>query len=354
MSVTKELFEDKKILVTGGVGSVGRMLIRELLKYNPEVVRVFDIDETRQFEMQQDLKEYSNLRFLLGDIRDKERLFRAIEGIDIIFHAASLKHVYACEYNPFEAVKTNVMGTQKLIDVAIAEEVDKVIFTSSDKSVNPSNVLGATKLLAERLIIAANYYKGSRRTKFSNVRFGNVISSRGSVVPLFIKQIQMGGSVTVTDPEMTRFVLLMSQAINLMFRATELMQGGEIFVPKMPALKVLDLAEVLIEEFSPKRGNGEDRIKIEITGRKPGEKLFEELVTEDEVRRSLEIEDMFIVLPEITGYMEVDKTRYPNARKAKLRSYRSKDAEILTKREIKDLLCKEALANKQFHTESCI
>jgi UDP-N-acetylglucosamine 4,6-dehydratase len=346
----KELFEDKKILVTGGVGSVGQTLVRELLKYDPEVVRILDIDETGEFQMQQDLKDYSNLRFLLGDIRDKERLMRAFEGIDIVFHAASLKHVYACEYNPFEAVKTNVMGTQRLIDVAIDEEVEKVIFTSSDKSVNPPNVLGATKLLAERLMIAANYYKGSRRTRFTNVRFGNVVSSRGSVVSLFIKQIQMGGPVTITDPRMSRFVLSMSQAIDLVFKATELTQGGETFIPKMPALKVVDLAKVLIEELSLELESGKDAIEIKIAGRKPGEKLFEELLTEDEVRRSLETEDMFILLPEIKGYFKIDETKYSGAKKARMSHYRSKDAKILTKREIRDLLYKEGLTNKQFQT----
>ena len=343
----KELFEDKKILVTGGVGSVGQTLVRELLKYDPEVVRIFDINETGEIQMQQDLKDYSNLRFLLGDIRDKERLLRAFEGIEIVFHTASLKHLYACEYNPFEAVKTNVMGTQRLIDVAINEEVEKVIFTSSDKSVNPPNVLGATKLLAERLMIAANYYKGSRRTKFANIRFGNVISSRGSVLSLFTKQIQMGGPVTITDIKMSRFILSMPQAINLVFRATELTQGGETFVPKMPALKVVDLAKVLIEELSPKLENGKDSIEINIIGKKPGEKLFEELLTEDEVRRSLETKDMFILLPEIKGNLKINKNKYSGSKKARLSQYRSKDAKILTEREIRELLHKERLVNRK-------
>lgn len=350
MSFAKKLFENKKILVTGGVGSVGQTLVRELLKCDAKVVRIFDIDETGEFQMQQDLKDYSNLRFLLGDIRDKERLMRALEGIDIVFHAASLKHVYACEYNPFEAVKTNVMGTQRLIDVAIDEEVEKVIFTSSDKSVNPPNVLGATKLLAERLMIAANYYKGSRKTKFTNVRFGNVVSSRGSVVSLFIKQIQMGGPVTITDPRMSRFILSMPQAIDLVFKATELTQGGEIFISKMPALRVIDLAKVMIEELSPKLERDKDAIEIKIVGRKPGEKLFEELLTEDEARRSLETEDMFILLPEIKGYFEIDETKYSGTKKARLSHYRSKDARILTEQEIRELLHEEGLTNKKFQT----
>jgi len=185
-----DLFKNKKILITGGTGSIGQEIVREVLKHEPAVVRILDIDETKQFELQQEYEDYENIRFLLGDIRDKERLYRAIEDIDIVFHTAALKHVQACEYNPFEAVKTNVIGTQNLIDVAIDEEVEKVIFTSSDKAVNPTNVMGATKLLAERLITSANYYKGARKTVFSSVRFGNVLGSRGSVIPLFKNQIE--------------------------------------------------------------------------------------------------------------------------------------------------------------------
>ena len=248
------IFKNKKILVTGGTGSIGQEILREILKYEPTVVRIIDVDETKQFELQQEYEDYDNIRFLLGDIRDKERLYRAIEDIDIVFHTAALKHVLACEYNPFEAVKTNVIGTQNLIDVCIDEEVEKVIFTSSDKAVNPTNVMGATKLLAERLITSANYYKGARKTIFSSVRFGNVLGSRGSVIPLFKTQIAKGGPVTITDKEMTRFIMSMCDAINLLFKATEIAQGGEIFVFKMDAIKITDLAEVMIEELAQKYG----------------------------------------------------------------------------------------------------
>jgi len=223
-------FKNKKILVTGGTGSIGQEIMREILRYEPEVVRILDVDETKQFELEQEYGNRENVRFLLGDIRDKERLYRAIEDIDIVFHTAALKHVLACEYNPFEGVKTNVIGIQNLISVCIDEEVEKVIFTSSDKAVNPTNVMGATKLLAERLMTSANYYKGTRRTIFSSVRFGNVLGSRGSVIPLFKKQIEAGGPVTLTNKEMTRFIMPMRDAINLLFKATELAQGGEIFI----------------------------------------------------------------------------------------------------------------------------
>jgi len=333
----QKLFKSKKVLITGGAGSVGQSLVQEVLKYDPEIVRILDIDESRQFEFQQKLRRFENVRFLLGDVRDKARLRYAVEDIDVLFHAAALKHVEACEYNPFEAVKTNVVGTQNVIDVAIEEEVGKVIFTSSDKAVNPTNVMGATKLLCERLITAANYYKGARRTVFSSVRFGNVVGSRGSVMPLFKEQIQTGGPLTITDPEMTRFIMSMPQALNLLFKATGMAQGGEIFIFKMPAVRVSDLAETMIKSLAPKLGRAPANVKIKVTGSKPGEKTHEELMTEDEARRALETEDMFIVLPELKELLGA-KFRYPGAKPARIRSYRSSDAKLLTRGEIKRML----------------
>jgi len=339
----KNTFKDKKILITGGTGSIGQEIIRGILKYNPSVVRILDIDETKQFELQQEYKEHNNVRFLLGNVRDKERLSRAVEDIDIIFHTAALKHVLACEYNPFEAVKTNVIGTQNLIDVAMDEEVDRVIFTSSDKAVNPCNVMGTTKLLAERLITSANYYKGAIKTVFFSVRFGNVIGSRGSVIPLFKKQIQSGGPVTVTDPNMTRFIMSMSKAINLLFKATEIAQGGEIFIFKMPIVKILDLAEVMIEELAPEYGCDVKDIKIKTIGNKPGEKMYEELMMEEEAIRSWETNGMFVVLPEMKELSHINPSIYPSATPSKLRSYISKDVKPLTKDEIRVILHQEDL-----------
>jgi len=339
----KELFENKRILVTGGTGSIGRAIIREVLRYDPKVVRILDVDETREFEMEHELKGFSNVRFLLGDIRDKERLSRATEAIDIVFHLASLKHVLACEYNPFEAVKTNVLGTQNLIDAAMEENVDKVLFTSSDKAVNPCNAMGATKLLAERLITAANYYKGARKTVFCSVRFGNVLGSRGSVIPLFKDQIRNGGPVTLTDEEMTRFVMPMSQTVDFLFKVAEMARGGEVFVSKMKSVRILDLANVIVEEFSHLCGREGDGIEIKVVGRKPGEKIFEEIMTPSEAELSLETEEMFIVLPETTEYLHIDTFRYPNAKPTSLRNYRSNDVDFLSKEEIKDMLISENL-----------
>ncbi|MFB0500167.1 MAG: SDR family NAD(P)-dependent oxidoreductase [Candidatus Hadarchaeaceae archaeon] len=333
----KKLFRNKNVLITGGTGSVGQELAREILKFRPKVVRVLDIDESRQFELQQRLRKFENVRFLLGDVKDKERLRYAVEGIDILFHVAALKHVESCEYNPFEAVKTNVLGTQNVIDVAIGGCVEKVIFTSSDKAVNPTNVMGATKLLCERLVTAANYYKGARKIVFSSVRFGNVLGSRGSVTHLFKDQIRAGGPLTVTNPNMTRFVMPMPRALKLLSKATGMAQGGEILIFKMPAVKVSDLAKTMIESLAPKYGYVPKDIKMEITGSKPGEKMYEELMTEEEAKRALETKDMFIVLPEMKELLTT-KFRYPGARPARVKSYGSSDAKFLTRGEIKRML----------------
>jgi len=337
-------FKNKQILVTGGTGSLGRRLVHEILKYDPEVVRIFDMDETEQFYLYHELMEHKNsIRFLLGDVRDKERLIRAAEDIDIIFHTAALKHVMACEYNPLEAVKTNVLGIQNVIDAAIANNVGKIIFTSSDKAVNPSNTMGATKLLGERLITAANYYRGMRKCTFSSVRFGNVMGSRGSVIPLFKQQIKSGGPVTITDPEMTRFMMSMSQAVELVFRSAEMTQGGEVFIFKMLSVNILDLAEVLIEELAPQYGHRVEDIDVEIIGTKPGEKMYEELMTEDEAVRSLEREDMFIILPVINDeLLKYDESLY-GAEPIKSTDYISKDVALITKDEIRSILKKDGI-----------
>lgn len=338
-------FKNKKILVTGGTGSLGKELVWHLLGFKDiKTIRILDVDETEQFEFQNELKGYEDkVRFLLGDVRDKERLNRAVEDIDVIFHTAALKHVTACEYNPFEAVKTNVLGTQNIIDVAIDNNVNKVIFTSSDKAVNPSNTMGATKLLAEKLMTAANYYKGARDCILFSVRFGNVMGSRGSVIPLFNQQIKSGGPLTITDNTMTRFMMSMSQAVNLIFKSMEIAQGGEVFIFKMPVVNISDLAEVLIQELAPRYGNRPENIEIEIIGTKPGEKMYEELMTEDEAARSLEMEDMFIILPEIKNELSnFDETAY-KAMPIRSKDYVSRDAVPITKDEIKAILLKDGI-----------
>lgn len=324
----KKYFEDKIILVTGGVGSIGSALVRKLLEYNPRVIRILDNNETGLFDLVNKLKS-EKIRPFVGDIRDKDRLKRAIEDVNIVFHAAALKHVPLCEYNPFEAVKTNVIGTQNLIDVAMDEEVEKFITISTDKAVNPVNVMGATKLLAERLTIAANYYKGHRKTAFSCVRFGNVLGSRGSVLQIFKDQIRKGGPVTVTNPNMTRFVMSISKAVELLLKASYIARGGEIFIFKMPALRIIDLAEVAITEFAKIYEIDPKNIEIKIVGTRPGEKIHEELITEIELNYAYEVDDLIVITESFIP---------KNCKKLKMKSYSSKDVKILTKDEIRKLI----------------
>ncbi|ABO34815.1 polysaccharide biosynthesis protein CapD [Methanococcus maripaludis C5] len=291
-----KFYENKKILVTGGTGSIGSTLVKSLLKLNPDTVRIFDINETALFDLEHELND-NRIRCLIGDVRDKERVYRAVEDIDIVFHAAALKHVPLCEYNPFEAVKTNVLGTQNLIDAAIDENIEKFITISTDKAVNPVNVMGATKLLSERLTLSANLYKGSRTTVFSAVRFGNVLNSRGSIIPLIKGQIRKGGPVTLTDSEMTRFVMKIDQAVHLVLKAGLLAQDGEIFVLKMPSVKIIDLIEFLIEKYAPEHNYQKEDIEIKNIGKRAGEKLYEELLMDEECSKLEETDEMYIIKP---------------------------------------------------------
>jgi len=322
----------KNVLITGGCGSVGSELVSQVLKADPAVVRVFDNDEASLFDLQTHYQDESRLRFLLGDIRDRERLRLAIEGIDVVFHAAAVKHVEINEYNPFEAVQTNVRGTQNLIRVAIEEGVEVFVGISTDKASNPTSVMGATKLLSERLIIAANNYKGDKDISFGCVRFGNVLGSSGSVIPLFLEQIRDGGPVTVTDPEMTRFIMPIAEAAGLVLKAYERMTSGEIFVLKMPAFQVGTLAEAMVEEYAPEAGYDPGDLEIEIVGARPGERIHEKLISEDERRQARELDDMYVILPQIdmSGYQDV-----PHAdAKPVENAYTSADETLLPKDEI--------------------
>ena len=334
-----EFYEGKTILVTGGAGSIGSEIVRKALEYRPRVVRVLDNNETALFDLQHELHAYEqNLRMFVGDVRDKERCKRTVEDVDVVFHAAALKHVPLCEYNPFEAVKTNVLGTQNIIDAAMDEEVDKVITISTDKVVNPLNVLGATKLLAERLTTSANYYKGKRKTVFASVRFGNVLGSRGSIVPLFERQIRSGGPVTITDPGMTRFIMSTSEAVTLILKATIIAKGGEIFILEMRAARIKDLAEVMIEELAPKYGYNPEDIKLQISGIRPGEKLHEELLTEHEAITICNKDGMLVTSPQLA----LEKGHKGSMKRTELK-YASCDARLLTKSELKKLFVEAKL-----------
>jgi FlaA1/EpsC-like NDP-sugar epimerase len=335
----KEIFKNKKILVTGGTGFIGSEIVRKLLLYEPDVVRILSNDEDSMFRLIQELGEGDKKRFLIGDIRDKERLFLAMEDIDIVYHAAALKHVPLCEYNPFEAIKTNVFGTQNVIDAALNSGVEKVISISTDKAVNPVNTMGATKLLSEKLIIDANYYKGVRKTVFSCVRFGNVLFSRGSVIPLFEEQIRQKKPITITDPEMTRFMMSISNTIDLVFKASLLAKGGEIFILKMPVVKMGDLIDVVIEFYAQKYGYKTDAVKRTMIGLRPGEKKYEELLTESETRKVFETEDMLIIPPQLEfPDMKYEPSDYPNARMSTFNRYNSREIKPLSKEEIRRLM----------------
>ena len=328
-----DLFENKHILVTGGTGSIGSEIVRNLLRYNPASIRVYSRGESEIFDLQHALASHTNVSYLVGDVRDKMRLAKAFKGIDYVFHTAALKHVPTCEHNPYEAVKTNVIGTENLIDLAVEEGVTKVISISTDKACNPSNVMGATKLLAERMVAAANLAHGNSNTIFASVRFGNVMASRGSVIPLFKKQIYRGGPITLTSPDMTRFMMTIPQAINLIFEATRIAQGGEIFILKMPALRMVDLAEVMIEELAPAAGYNSSDIGIELIGPRPGEKMYEQLLTHEESELVSEQNNMFVLTSKNNGVSQQDQRRY-----SMTMAYDSNQVPILTKSEIKTLL----------------
>lgn len=333
-----DFYRNKKILVTGGVGSIGSNLVRKLLTLRPAIIRVFDNNETGLFDLEQELQS-EKIRTLIGDIRDKDRLNMAMNGIDIVFHTSALKHVPLCEYNPFDAVKTNVLGTQNVLESALSNEVKKVINVSTDKAVSPTNVMGATKLLAERLTISANYYSGNQKTVFSSVRFGNVLNSRGSVIPLFRKQIQDGGPVTITDKGMTRFFMEIPAASHLILTAGEIAKGREIFILKMPALRIADLAEAMIEEYAPGAGYKPEEIPIKIIGKRNGEKLFEDLMAEEEAERAYERDDMFLIIPHTLAHEDpLDPAYSKGFKKTEKMSFCSQDAPLVNKAEIRRVL----------------
>ena len=284
------MLNDKSILVTGGTGSFGKAFIRTVLsRFNPRRLIVFSRDELKQSEMREQFNKskFGCIRYFIGDVRDRDRLFRAFDAVDIVIHAAALKQVPTAEYNPIEAVKTNILGAANVIDAAIDRNVEKVIALSTDKAANPINLYGATKLCADKLFCAANSYSGYHSTRFSVVRYGNVIGSRGSVIPLFLK-LRKNGSLPITDPRMTRFWLTLEQGVDFVLANLARMKGGEIFVPKIPSMKLMDLAETIAPDC-----------KIEMTGIRPGEKLHEVMITKDDAHHTLEYGDHYVILPSL-------------------------------------------------------
>ncbi len=279
-------WHNTSVLVTGGTGSFGRKFVEVMMKeYQPARMIVYSRDELKQHEMRMAGFDHPNLRYFIGDVRDLSRLQRAFNGVDLVVHAAALKQVPACEYNPMEAVKTNILGSSNVVNAALDAGVKKVLALSTDKAVNPVNLYGATKLAAEKLMVQSNAYAGGMTTRFSCVRYGNVVGSRGSVVPLFIKQRETG-VVTLTDERMTRFWISLDQGVRFVIRCIEEMQGGEVFVPKIPSMTMVDLAKAIAPEA-----------EIRMIGIRPGEKLHEVLISEDEARTTVELEDMYVVQP---------------------------------------------------------
>ncbi|UXH43434.1 UDP-N-acetylglucosamine 4,6-dehydratase (inverting) [Rossellomorea vietnamensis] len=283
----------KSILITGGTGSFGKKFIKKILDYDVKKVIVLSRDELKQYEMAQEFTD-SRIRFFIGDVRDKDRLYRAFDGVDVVIHAAALKHVGACEYNPFEAVKTNIHGAQNIIEAAIDRGVQRVIALSTDKAASPINLYGATKLASDKLFVAGNSYAGNKETRFSVVRYGNVVGSRGSVVPFFKKLKEQGEvQIPITDERMTRFWLTLDQGVQFVIDNLSRMNGGEIFIPKIPSMRVTDLAKAIAPEC-----------EIQIVGIRPGEKLHEAMITEDDARHTLEYDTHYVIQPEFPWWRE--------------------------------------------------
>lgn len=279
----------KSILVTGGTGSFGKKFVKKALEQDVEKVIIFSRDELKQYEMKQEFQDH-RLRFFIGDVRDKDRLYRAFDGVDIVVHAAAMKHVDACEYNPFEAIKTNIYGAQNIIEAAIDKGVEKVIALSTDKAAAPINLYGATKLASDKLFVAANSYVGEKKTRFAVVRYGNVVGSRGSVIPFF-KKMKETGRLPITDERMTRFWITLDDGVRFVIDSLARMQGGEIFVPKIPSMNIIDLAKAVSPEA-----------KLDIIGIRPGEKLHESMITQDDARHTMEFKDHYVIMPEFSWW----------------------------------------------------
>ena len=326
------MFEGKKILITGGTGSLGTALTKKLLETNVETIRIFSRDEWKQVKMQSEITD-ERLRFFIGDVRDKDRLSRALKDVNIVIHAAALKQMPVAEYNPFEAVKTNVMGTENLIESCLDNNVEMVLGIGTDKAVSPVNTYGATKFLMERLFVSANFFKGKQKIKFFCVRYGNVLGSRGSIVPVFVNQIKSGKKVTITDPLMTRFNIAMDEALNLIFRALQNGKGGEIFVPKLKAYKVGDMKDAIVEGLN-------SNIESEIISIRPGEKIHEFLINYDELRNTFENDNDYVIVDKQLQDSEFNKDN-SLVRTTLIQPYSSDKVQLLTKNELKEILIKD-------------
>ncbi|MFY9558881.1 MAG: UDP-N-acetylglucosamine 4,6-dehydratase (inverting) [Terriglobales bacterium] len=333
-------WSQESVLVTGGTGSFGKKFVEIMLReYQPHRLVIFSRDELKQHEMRASGFNHPSLRYFIGDVRDVDRLKRALTGITIVIHAAALKQVPACEYNPFEAIQTNIMGGRNVIDAAIDAGVRRILALSTDKAVNPINLYGATKLCAEKMFVQANAYAGTQHTRFSCARYGNVVGSRGSVIPIFLEQ-RKRGKITITDPRMTRFWLTLEHGVRFVIGCLEQMHGGEIFVPKIPSMRLLDLAETIAPGC-----------EVEYIGIRPGEKLHEVLVSDDEARNTLETEEMFVIQPAHPWWKAenwVHATRLPEG----FRYSSDTNERWLTRRELEALVAPETGAAEALPTSA--
>ena len=335
------MFKDKTILITGGTGSLGQALTKRLLEMDAHAIRIFSRNENKQIEMENNIKD-DRIRFFLGDIRDLQRLTRATEDVDLVFHAAALKHVPKIEYNPFEAIKTNVVGSQNVIDACLTNDVEKVVCVGTDKAVSPLNTYGATKLLMEKLFVAAKNYLNpeKHRTVFLAVRYGNVLGSSGSVIPKFIEQIKANKPVTITDPKMTRFSITMNEALDFIFNATKIGKGSEVFVPKLRAYNIVDVKNALTELLSD--------TSEKIMGIRTGEKLHETLINEDEIRYSWDFKNMYMIAsPLYTLFNDRNiKESYQGIKKIEeMQKYSSDLADKISMKDLKTIIKNAGLLN---------
>lgn len=336
-----DFLNNKRILVTGACGTVGSELVRQLLEndYRPAEVIALDNNESELFFLEQRFISDSRASFFLADVRDRDKLCRKMHSVDIVFHTAAFKHVILCERSPFEAVQTNIVGVQNIIYATCENQVEKVIFTSSDKAVNPTNVMGTSKLMGEKLMTAANSNLRDTGPIFASTRFGNVLGSRGSVIPIFREQIRKGGPVTLTDSEMTRFIMSIQEAVRLVIDSASLAKGGEVLITKMPVIRIKDLAEIMIQELGPAYGHDPSNIEVVTIGTKPGEKMYEELMSIEETRRAVELPKYFAVLPAFRGiYRDIDYS-YPKVTSTEVRNpYISEDERPLNQDELQAFL----------------
>ena len=329
----KDIFKDKVVFISGGTGFLGRALTEEILKYNPKSIRLFSRDEVKHYKSQLYFNDNKKLRNLIGDVRDYERLKKGIQGCDIVIHAAALKRLDILEYNVEESIKTNILGTLNIVNACLEENVEIAIMTSTDKACSPINTYGACKFVSERIFTESNYSKGNKKTIFTCVRYGNVVESTGSVIPFFESKILAGEKIPLTNPKMTRFIISPKQAVQLIFNAIQYSIGGEIFVPQLPAFRIVDLIEILKEKH---KGNNE----IEIIGIRPGEKIHELMINESEVRRTLKFRNNFVITSSIQKYRYTNKPLYQiegvQLNEDEFKKYSSKDS-VISKKEVKNL-----------------